>query len=186
MADETKAQMDAAQEIVPQVVDDSDPIGWLVPGQNRQLSVGYTKLAPAQGTAEYEDYLAEITQLMASGDAKIGDVIGEVILLRDVFVHKVRMRKEDKQTGEVWYQSGYRTVLVDADGHTYETTSDFIADGLSAIFQLCGHPSSWSAPKPIKFKNESIKGGDRHTYKAVLVTRDEAALKARETRRGRK
>lgn len=83
-----------------------------------------------------------------STQKRIGDVINEVITVKDVYVEVVKCI--NKETGEE--VDCPRTVLVDEEGTSYQAVSKGIFNGLVKAFQIFGTPDKWETPLSFKVK----------------------------------
>lgn len=143
-----------------------DPLAW-VHGQGN-LQYAYTKPAPDRADrAAYLAYAGDVTRLMSKADSKVSDCIGEIINLRHVFAHPVRINMGKDDLGNPVYLDAIRTVLLDEDGYTYECVSEGMVAGLGTIIQLFGDPASWDGPIPVVVKQVNTTNGFR-TFNLVV------------------
>ena len=136
--------------------------------------MGHKVPDPATATrAQILEWASTMSNMTAGADYKCAEQLGTPIDLVAVFAHPVTFRKEDKETGEVEWVEGIRTVLLDRDGTTYDTTADGIVDSLRLIFGLpgIGSPESWQMPLPIKIKQVSVRNVWR-TFKILVRATD--------------
>lgn len=96
--------------------------------------------------ADSFDEKAKVYNALNSPDKKLSEMINIVIEVKDIVAHEVQLVNEE--TGLV--TNCLRTILVGADGTTYNAVSQGVANSLTRIFQIFGEPSTWE--KPIKVK----------------------------------
>lgn len=98
-------------------------------------------------------------------DKKIADVIGEVILLKNIVAHTVDL--VDEQTGEMI--QALRVILIDDKGISYEAVSGGIANSLSRLLQIYGQPATWKEPIKIKARQKSTRNGNNKVTTLEVV-----------------
>lgn len=76
---------------------------------------------------------------------RIREVIGETIMVKDVYVSTVTI--VDDETGEV--RQAPRIILIDENGIGYAACSKGVFNSLKNLFQAYGFPPEWESPLPI-------------------------------------
>lgn len=102
----------------------------------------------------------------AVSDAEqISDHIGEVIALENVVFQYIVIEDEiTKAPVEL-----IRTILLDADGSAYATTSETIFKSLETMFSILGKPETWKSPKNVSVVEKKAKLGKFFSLVPVTV-----------------
>ncbi len=140
----------------------------------------YTSL-PAPNPEDRHDvlrYAHNISRFMGQANYRLSETIGQVILLTDVFAHRVRVRQE--VDGHDVYVPAERIVLVDSDSETYEGVSDGVFRSLYFIMSMpgIGQPP-WSEPLPVVVKQIAVRNTFRTFRIEVAAPEEEKPKKSR-------
>lgn len=132
-------------------------------------------LAYSSMTAETPQEKAELFNAISDPAHKLGDVINQVIYLRDVYVEMIDIaRTDDKgnpivdEYGEPVMENVPRIVLIDKDGDTYQAVAVSVLNNLARMFKHFGLPT-WETPIPVEIKQRSIGSNRVYTF---LVRKD--------------
>lgn len=173
------------------MANDNVGMAWLAPDAAETGHISHITSLPAPDPADREaclDYAAAMTRYTGSVDDRMGDCIGEKIMMRHFLAHKVTMIMRDAdgtpmhdENGEVLKRPGERIVIIDDEGRAYEAVSEGVFASLAFMFSLpgIGHPSTWSEPLPVVIKQLSLDGGKRRMYKVEVwrPAKDSASTK---------
>lgn len=103
---------------------------------------------------------------------KLGDVINQVIFIRDVYVETIELARTDAAGNQVYDETGApvtdvapRIVLIDKDGDTYQAVSTSVMSNLGALISTFGEPT-WEPAIPIEVKQRST--GSYRVYKFIV------------------
>ena len=118
-------------------------------------------------------YGQKISHYMGREDAKFGDILGEPLNLREVFMHPVVVNGEN---GRV---EATRIVLVDDEGVTYAGTAEGSVQGLTVLLQLFGPINRWPRAIPVVLSQVGTRAGRRTYTLEVYKEEKEAAPKRR-------
>lgn len=94
---------------------------------------------------------------------KVGDFINKVIMVRDVLCEVIEV--ENQETGMP--DQAIRTVLIDANGETYQAVSQGIFTALKKAIQMFGAPT-WDEPLPCLIKQVPVGKGSMLTFDVKL------------------
>lgn len=106
--------------------------------------------------SESMDEKAKFYNLMNNPEKRVGEMIGKVIKLKDVFVEVVELTNRD--TGEI--QKCPRTVLIDDKGVGYQAVSIGVFSAVKKLFDVYGTPDKWAGPIPLEV--QQIQKGTRN------------------------
>lgn len=144
----------------------SDVITALATANDETSALAYSSM-----TAETPQEKAELFNAISDPAHKLGDVINQVIYLRDVYVEMIDLaRTDDKgnpivdEYGEPVTDNVPRIVLIDKDGDTYQAIAVSVLNNLSRLFKLFGMPT-WTNPIPVEVKQRSIGSNRVYTFK---------------------
>lgn len=101
-------------------------------------------------------------------DKQLGDCIGDVINVKDVYVEVVDLTPKDDKgnpTGEP--QPAARTILIAEDGTSYACVSSGIYNSLCRLIAIFGMPT-WH--EPLKLKVKQISKGKNRILSLALVS----------------
>ena len=94
----------------------------------------------------------------------VSEHLGETLNLQNVIVQATQVT--DPKTGEV--SDVLRTILITEEGDAYAAISTGIFQYLQNLFDIVGHPSTWSAPLPVQVVEKKGRSGYRYmTVKVV-------------------
>lgn len=114
-------------------------------------------------SASRADQVKLYNVMNSQADAKLNDMVGQKISVKDVVVMK--RGQIDKSTGEI--DSYIRIILVDKNGKTYSTGSIGIFRALKQAFAMFGEPT-WDEPVTFEIAQAKTRGGNNMlTLKAV-------------------
>lgn len=103
-----------------------------------------------------------LANAVMSPTGKLGDFVNMEITLKNFYMEKISMTTED---GEL--RDGYRTVLIDAAGNSYATSSTGVANSLKTIISFFGTPENWGDGLPVIVKQ--INTGSTRVYSLQLA-----------------
>ncbi len=92
---------------------------------------------------------------LESCDVRVADSIGQTIELKDVYIEKY-MKEKDGESKEA-----IRTILFDADGKSYVSTSFGIFNSIRRILNIFGEPKNWKEPKKVTFTERKLNDGKK-------------------------
>lgn len=102
---------------------------------------------------------------------RLGDVINQVIWIKDVFIEVIELaRTDDKgnavldETGAPIMDTAPRIVLIDRDGETYQAVATSVLNQLYRMFNDFGQPT-WEPAIPVEIKQRSIGTNRVYTFK---------------------
>lgn len=128
-------------------------------------------LAYSSMTAETPQEKAALFNAISDPAHKLGDVINQVIYLRDVYVEMIDLTRTDDKGNPIVDEYGDpvtdnvpRIVLIDKDGDTYQAIAVSVLNNLSRLFKLFGMPT-WENPIPVEVKQRSIGSNRVYTFK---------------------
>lgn len=107
----------------------------------------------------------KVYNAISAPDKKIAECIGEVIEIKDFVVHPVTLL--DENTGEL--VNMLRTVIISADGTSYEAVSIGVANSLQRLISFVGEPSTWEEPLFVKIKQKKTRNGDNKVTLLEIV-----------------
>lgn len=90
---------------------------------------------------------AQLYQVMNNPEYRLADCINQTIQVTDVFCEIVEIPRED--TGDI--DKCPRIVLIDKDGHGYQSVSFGIFSAVKKLFMVFGTPT-WETPLPLTVK----------------------------------
>lgn len=107
---------------------------------------------------------AKFYNLMNNPEKRVRDMIGKIIMVKDVFVEPVEMTNHE--TGEV--TQAPRIVLIDDKGVGYQAVSVGVFSAIKKLFGVFGTPEAWA--KPISLEVQQISKGLRNilTFKVMI------------------
>ena len=115
------------------------------PNENKQQAI----MTFSANTLEERKRLFNMTQ---SPDKQLGDCIGDVINIKDVYVEVVNVKNSRKvKDSDPDYIEAPRCILIDTDGVSYSCTSSGIYNALVRMFNILGMPT-WEEGVPVKVK----------------------------------
>lgn len=88
---------------------------------------------------------------MSNPDERLSDMIGKVIMVKDVYCEQVEVTKRDG-TPDV----APRTVLIDANGISYQAVSTGIFQSIKRLCAVYGMPT-WHDPIPVEVRQLTRK-----------------------------
>lgn len=91
-------------------------------------------------------------------DVVINDIVGHSIKVKDVIINEYP--RKDKETGEEM-SNGHRTILIDTEGKTYVTASNYFFIAIAKLLSTFGEPSVWETPMEIKIVKKVVKNGNQ-------------------------
>lgn len=100
---------------------------------------------------------------MSTATGNFTDLINTEILLTNYFVERKTIT--DEETGEV--RSVVRTVLIDANGQSYNTLSGGVATSLKSIIAVFGPASEWEEPMRVRVRQ--VQSGKGRMYTLELA-----------------
>lgn len=118
-------------------------------GQNQNPSFSSIK-------AESEEDKIKLLNALENCDFLLNDVSPCEIVVKDVYVQQYEKTTED---GDV--KTKYRTILFDADGKSYVTTSSYFFFAMSKIFNVLGTPDKWSKSYTFEIFKKTLKSGNK-------------------------
>ena len=128
-------------------------------------------LAYSSMVAETQQEKAELFNAISDPAHKLGDVINQVIYVRDVYVEMIELARTDAAGNPVFDENGEpimdiapRIVLIDKDGDTYQAIAASVMNNLARLFKTFGEPT-WSPALPIEIKQRSIGTNRIYTFK---------------------
>lgn len=118
-------------------------------------------------TAEDKKSKAFLFNISNQTPEAIGDHIGEVVEITDVYIEMITMHREDDLTGEVTTVNAPRTVLITKDGKGYGCVSVGMYSAVKRLFDYFGEPGEWDEPIKVKFKQ--INRNERRLFTFEVV-----------------
>lgn len=104
---------------------------------------------------------AKLFNTINNPEHKLGDVINQVIWLRDVYSDFVPITRTDSngapmldETGAPIVDDVQRYVLIDKDGDAYQCMAASVGGQLRRLFKFFGAPT-WENPIPVEVKQQS-------------------------------
>lgn len=144
----------------------SDAITALATVNAEDSALAYSSMA-----AETPEQKAELFNAISDPAHKLGDVINQVIYVRDVYVELIEMQRTDAANNPVFDAAGEpvmdtvpRIVLIDKDGDTYQAIANSVMNNLARLFKLFGEPT-WTPALPIEVKQRSVGSNRVYTFK---------------------
>lgn len=110
--------------------------------------------------AEQDEESALAVFAAVSDAADLSDHLGEEIKLVHVVLQAVTMNVPASKGVEEHTVDLTRTILIDADGNAYGTSSETILKSLETMFALLGKPQTWAKPKSVTVVKKKAKLGD--------------------------
>ena len=107
---------------------------------------------------------SKLFNAMNNPDHRISDMIGKVIVIRDVFVEEVEMTNEE--TGEV--VKAPRIVVIDIKGESYQAVSVGVMSAFKKLFKLFG-PPTWEKGIPLEVRQ--LKKGKNNILTFSIPTK---------------
>ena len=145
----------------------SDPIIALATANTGAMPTVYSSMK-----ADTMQEKAERFNAISDPKHRIGDMINQVIWVKDVFVEIIELaRTDDKgnaildETGAPIMDTAPRIVLIDKDGDTYQAVAMSVLNQLKRLFNDFGEPT-WEPAIPIEVKQRSI--GTNRVYTFVV------------------
>lgn len=118
---------------------------------------GPQKVVSTYAEQDEESALAVFAAVSDAADLK--DHLGEEIKLVHVVLQAVTMNVPASKGAEEHSVDLTRTILIDADGNAYGTSSETILKSLETMFALLGKPQTWKAPKSVTVVEKQAKLG---------------------------
>lgn len=103
-------------------------------------------------TAEDDESRAKLFNATNNTHARLQDLIGETLEIRDIFVEQVTCTSVNEDTGEVRTKICPRVVLIDPAGVGYGCVSVGIFGAVKKLLAIFGEPSTWSKPRKLKIR----------------------------------
>lgn len=91
-------------------------------------------------------------------DVVINDIVGHNIKVKDIIINEYP--RKDKETGEE-ISNGHRTILLDDQGKSYVTASNYFFIGIAKLIGQFGEPHEWEDPIEIKIMKKPLKNGNQ-------------------------
>lgn len=91
-------------------------------------------------------------------DVVLNDIIGQQIKVKDIIINEYP--RKDKETGEE-ISNGHRTILIDEDGKSYVTASNYFFFAIAKAINMLGQPETWETPLEIKIVKRPLKNGNQ-------------------------
>lgn len=126
--------------------------------ENSELAIFNTSTLPSYSSikADSKDEKIKLLNAMESCDFVLNDVAPLTMKLKDVYISQYSKTDENGET-----RTKRRTILFDADGKTYVTTSNYFFFAISKIFGVLGTPDTWSEPLEIEIYRKNLKNGNK-------------------------
>lgn len=128
-------------------------------------------LAYSSMVAQTPQEKAELYNAISDPAHKLGDVINQVIFVRDVYVEMIELARTDNagnpifdDNGEPIMDTAPRIVLIDKDGDTYQAIAASVMNNLARLFKMFGAPT-WEPALPIEVKQRSVGTNRIYTFK---------------------
>ncbi len=115
-------------------------------------------------TPETIEQKAHLYNLMSEPEFRIGDCINKIINVQHVYVESVPCT--NVETGEV--RMCPRVILIDNEGHGYQSVSVGVFSSVKRIFAMFGEPAYWEKPIPIEIKQVTKGKNKMLTLKVAL------------------
>ena len=119
-------------------------------------------LAFSSMKAETAQEKAALFNAISDPAHKLGDVINQVIYVKDIYVESIEMPKTDADGNPVYNADGEqlmdavpRVVLIDADGDTYQAVAVSVVNNINRLIKLFGMPT-WEPAIPVEVKQRSV------------------------------
>lgn len=116
-----------------------------VQAENLFQSMTDTHLSYCSFEADTDEKKALLFNAMTNPTHRVSDAVNTVIRVRDVYVETVDVT--DRNTGELRQLN--RTVLIDTDGESWQTSSVGVFSALAKLFRVLGAPT-WESGVPLK------------------------------------
>ena len=104
----------------------------------------------------------KLYKAMSTND-KLGDMIGEVIAIKDVITEPVISK--DENTGEEKLLT--RIIIIDNNDNAISTCSQGIFNSLAKIFKIFGEPREWDEPIEVKISQINVKNNRIYTLEMM-------------------
>ena len=115
------------------------------PNENKQQAIMTFSI-------ETPDDKKKLFNMTQSPDKQLGDCIGDVINVKDVYIEVVNVKNSHKvEETDPDYVEAPRCILIDTEGVSYSCTSNGIYNALVRMFNILGMPT-WEDGVPIKVK----------------------------------
>lgn len=88
-------------------------------------------------------------------DNLISKEIGQEIKLKDVYMEQYVKERDGVK------KIAIRTILFDDKGNSHVSTAYGIANSVERLIRVFGEPSTWDAPKAVKFMERDLRDGKK-------------------------
>lgn len=86
-----------------------------------------------------EEARIDLFNATESADVLLNDIVGQQIVIKDIYIEKNPIKEVDDETGEVTFNGvKYRTILFDDKGQTYATGSYGVYNSVRKMLDLLG------------------------------------------------
>lgn len=86
-----------------------------------------------------EEARVDLFNATESADVLLNDIVGQQIVIKDIYIEKNPIKEVDDETGEVTFNGvKYRTILFDDKGQTYATASYGVYNSIRKMLDLLG------------------------------------------------
>ena len=86
-----------------------------------------------------EEARIDLFNATESADVLLNDIVGQTIVINNIYVEKNPVKEVNDETGEVTFNGvKYRTILFDEDGKTYATGSYGVYNSVRKMLDLLG------------------------------------------------
>ena len=86
-----------------------------------------------------EEARIDLFNATESADVLLNDIVGQQIIIKDIYIEKNPIKEVDDETGEVTFNGvKYRTILFDDKGQTYATGSYGVYNSVRKMLDLLG------------------------------------------------
>ena len=130
-----------------------------------------SQLAYSSMQAETPQQKAALFNAISDPAHRLGDVINQVIWVRDVYAEIIELARTDDKGNPVLDEMGApimdtapRVVLIDREGETYQAVAASVMNNLARLFKMFGAPT-WEPALPIEIKQRSIGTNRVYTFK---------------------
>lgn len=98
----------------------------------------------------------KLFNVLENCDVLLNDVVGQEVEVKDVIINEYP--RKDKDTGEP-LSNGHRTILIDTEGKSYVTTSNYFFVLLAKLLNTFGTPDTWEESMKIKISKKPTQNG---------------------------
>lgn len=110
---------------------------------------------------ESQEDKIRLYNLTTSPDKSLGDLVGEKIKIKDVYIEVVTLTNKDENGNAIGEPTqAPRTIIIDDKGVSYACVSSGVYNSLCRIFNILGMPNTWAEPLEVKVKQVN-KGKNR-------------------------